>query len=87
MTNKELIQQYRKWLDESFTLDYVGENGERLPFYPFYTWVEFFTEYDPAFIRDRRGYRAILFREYRIWCIENGYQYQHPKTLGIERLV
>jgi hypothetical protein len=88
MTKKELIKEYRKWVDSSFTFDYKDpKTGESLPFYPFYKWVEFFTDVDPALPAAHRGVRAKLFRDYRVWCVDNGYNYENPCKLGIEYIV
>ena len=94
MTEKEMHKQYKEWVNPHHAREYVDPiSGDKLPYYPFDIWVQnrLFEDGAPAIlwenIKQRRGVLAIWYRQYRIWCIENTYDYECPAKWGIESIV
>ena len=97
MTEKEMHKQYKEWVNPHHAREYRDPvTGDTLPYYPFDIWVQHRLIQDgPTHsyemiwenIKRHRGALAIWYREYRVWCVDNAYDYECPERWGIESIV
>lgn len=97
MTEKEMHKQYKEWVNPHHAREYRDTiTGDRLPYYPFDIWVQrqLFLRGDHYTymaswytITKHRGILAMWYREYRVWCVDNTYDYECPEKWGIESIV